>query len=265
MIKNRIDFKDLPNDKPLGKISNLRVSQLVPNKEEWEHFSASCQILIARVLVEHFPALKPFANVYPTHIQHEFSEFTKKKSEIVTMPIIDAGESKYQDCVKILRTYEKWIWQLHRKAGIVTEEMPDIDSSDFPPDQHADPGQPFGQIIFSDDDPMKSNKIVFAGDQLTRVRFSGAKDLLQGAHTPTDRFEHCSPFKPVMWHTKASLLQYIYNLLFAAESINEKGTLKYFREKLNRKNATPNEVVDNYEGSEELFLSMGKAYTVHSL
>ena len=132
LIKNRIDFKDLPNDKPLGKISNLRVSQLVPNKEEWEHFSASCQILIARVLIEHFPALKPFANVYPTHVQHEFSEFTKKKSEIVTMPIIDADESKYQDCVKILRTYEKWIWQLHRKAGIVTEEMPDIDSSDSP-------------------------------------------------------------------------------------------------------------------------------------
>lgn len=82
------------------------------------------------------------------------------------MPIINANEAKYDDCVKILRTYEKWIAEIYVKAGLL-DKMPHTDNPPVP-EGPAAPGQTNAYRQDTDYDPMRELKVSFAGDQLTR-------------------------------------------------------------------------------------------------
>ena len=46
-------------------------------------------------------------------------------------------------------------------------------------------------------DPRPGVKVPCFGDQLTRVRLAGAKDLRAGSHTAQDRLDHLYPFRIV--------------------------------------------------------------------
>ena len=313
----------MDNISPLNDILTCPRSIFTLGKYEIQVLKENFKVLVARICINFCKKFKFLDDVVPKHIKHRFSSEMAKQSMIIPLPILDADEKKYSDCVRILEAYEKWIYEVYKKADALNQEGikdPLPSNSDrasvknpLPPNSGCNSVQdPLPSNLDRDgvqdqlpsnsdwdgvQDPLPSNSVwdgvedpsqsttdnggvkdpvqcidlldnvvvSFGGDQLTRIRFDGAKDLRAGAHTPADRFEHCSPFKPAMWHTKASLLQYSYHMLYDAKSCSEKGTLKYFREKYNRKNATPNKVLDSYEGSEELFLSVGRAYIVAGL
>ena len=71
------------------------------------------------------------------------------------------------------------------------------------------PDQPASHIlpVPQAEDPIACVKIPCFGDQLTRVRLAGAKDLRAGSHTPQDRIDHIYPFRTVDWHSKRSFLK----------------------------------------------------------
>ena len=214
LLVNRVSFFHLPNEDPKRDLETCPNSVFTVNLNELKILKENFKVLVSRICIQTFPKFKFLNKVTPKHILHQFSDEMAKKSTIITLPIINANESSYNDCVKILRKYENWIFDIYKRAGRIEArpepEFPDVEEAE------AELDQPGAHMIETKDDPMREMKIPFAGDQLTRCRFAGAKDLLADSHTPTDRFEHCSPFPPVMFHTKASVLQYSFSSLYDA-------------------------------------------------
>ena len=94
LIENRVSFNHLPNDKPKGNLKELSRNTFSLNVNELNELN------------EFLPKFKFLKAVIPQHIPHEYSQQMSQKSTVVSLPIINANEAKYEDCVTILRTYE---------------------------------------------------------------------------------------------------------------------------------------------------------------
>ena len=263
---NRVNFDNLSRVGPKRDLETCSRNVFTLNVLEMQVLRENFMILIGRICLEYMPAFKLLSPVIPFHISHRFSKEMEGKSTVIPLPILNLNEMVYQDIVQILRVYEKWIYEINVKAGVVQaglfpEDHPQLQNDNPLPDQ------PRGHLvnIDDDDDIMRGIRVPFGGDQATRVRAAGAKDMVAGCHLPVDRVEHCAPFKPAMFHTKANFLKQACKLLHSSESVNEVGTLMYFATKYDRKDYCPKKPLDSYEATEELFLSAGKAYILKAL
>ena len=85
-----------------------------------------------------------------------------QKSYVASLPITNANEARYEDCVNILRTYESWIAEIYVKAGLLNK-MPQVNVLVIP-DRPAPPGQTNAHRQDTPNDPMREMKIPFGGD-----------------------------------------------------------------------------------------------------
>ena len=95
-------------------------------------------------------------------------------------------EKKYNDVVEILDYYEQELENIYAKAGVIqkpaeTKEGQKPTSIEGLTSAADQPGAHSNKA--DDNDHMKAIAVPFGGDQMTRVRFAGAKDLRSGAHT----------------------------------------------------------------------------------
>lgn len=210
IVFDRVNSDHLPDGGPKKCITNCNMKDLFKLSDEEQRCTTErYKIFLGRILCEFFPAFQFLRGVVPARTPCQYQAEMSSESVVVPLPVLMKDEKKYADVVHVLDQLEVWIHQIYSRAGICV-----------PPDlEHVPPGPPLAAPSRPDqpsshvppvpqpDDPLAKVKVPCFGDQLTRVRFAGAKDLRAGSHTAQDRLDHLYPFRIVDWHTKRSFLK----------------------------------------------------------
>ena len=219
IVFNRVPDRDLPDSGPQQDLRKCNIREIVAvNTEDQKEMRCRYRVIVAKLLFQHFEAFKMFQPYVPQTTECVYSKEMSAKSEVLTMPMLMKDEKKYSDCVDILDQLEKWTYHIYSAAGLCSpDKEPSEDTiptmrATSRPDQPASHAPP----VATESDPLHGVKIPCYGDQLSRVRMAGAKDLRAGCHLAKQKLDHLYPFCIVDWHTKRSFLKvhmYMYLLL----------------------------------------------------
>ena len=208
IVFDRVTFSHLPDNGQQKNLATCDLNELtsVGQGETRERY----KFFVGKILCEQFPAFDFLKDIVAEHSPCQYQEEMKEKSVVVPLPVLMKDEKKYADVVDVLDQLEDWVREIYVKAGLCVPPDP-VDATPPAPPIAAPsrPDQPASHIppVAQAEDPLANVKIPCYGDQLTRVRLAGAKDLRAGSHTPKDRLDHIYPFRIVDWHCKRSFLK----------------------------------------------------------
>ena len=113
-------------------------------------------------------------------LKHEYWDVTANKSKIITLSVLIKDEKKYSDCVDGLDQLEEWTHDMYKVSGLYKETCYLwVHGRNANPTRSTKRPYPTS----SETDPLGGIKIPCYGDELTRVRFAGARHLHAGCHT----------------------------------------------------------------------------------
>ena len=215
LVFDRVQSNHLTDDEPQQSLAACDVTKLVELSDTDLETQRQEYVLIAgQILCEFIPAFKFLKDVVmDIDLPMQYKAKMQERPLIVPFPVLFKDERKYAEIVDVLDHLETWIHQIYAKAREVFLDGEDLNGqSDTPTSFTTNPDQPLSHVHPAADpnDPLAKIKVPCYGDQLTRVRVAGAKDLRAGCHTAKDRTDHVYPVKCANWHCKRSFLKVVY-------------------------------------------------------
>ena len=178
------------------------------------------RILIARILYESFPAFDFLNDVLADHTDCQYRKEMSSQSVVFPLPVlIMKDEKSYSGSADVLDQLEVWVREIYAKAGRCDPLNKDDIHPGPPIRPPSRPDQPASHVppVPTVDDPLTNVTIPCFGDQLTRVRLAGAKDLRAGSHTAKDRLDTCTPSE--LW--TGMLKGVFFCLLYTSDAADE--------------------------------------------
>ena len=70
-VMDRVDFCDIPNDKPIADVASLPLSTFLPDHKDCNELRQNYVTLLGRELIQTVPYFRLFADCIPKHIDHK--------------------------------------------------------------------------------------------------------------------------------------------------------------------------------------------------
>ena len=208
-------------------LETLSVNDLLLSKENYSLIRKHAITLVTDIITEHLPCLSFMNEVTPTSLVEEAPHLTSQ-TQVFPLPVLPHNEQYYQDVVKILEFYENLFQNM------------------------------------SANDEMTQRSLHIGGDQLTRERFSHAKNLRIGNVDARAAFANLKPVTFEFFHLGMNFLEKaVIGSLWNNNGIAELGTLKCEVERTLRKSFDIN-VMKAYDADRDFVISYTKALIVEA-
>lgn len=88
-VKNRISGNHLSDSRDESKLKDpLDWSQVLPSVDDHQRLESHWTTLVGHIICKYIPSLQWMQHYIPEHIPHEYSDVTKKKSEVVSCYVL---------------------------------------------------------------------------------------------------------------------------------------------------------------------------------